>query len=190
MSATDQPAMIENRTFDEIAIGDRAEVVRTLRREDIELFATVSGDLNPAHVDEDYANTDRFHRVIAHGMWSGAVISSLLGTRLPGPGTLYLGQSLKFLRPIGLGDTIRFSVTVATKEPEHRRVTLDCRAENQAGEVVVSGEALVIAPDVKVVRPLPHLPEVILHRDGEHRLMAGGAPDAQAFETYRITPAV
>ena len=179
---------IENRTFEEIAVGDRAEVARVLRREDIELFATVSGDLNPAHLDEDYANASRFHRVIAHGMWSGAVISSLLGTRLPGPGTLYLGQSLQFLYPVSIGDTIRFSVTVRTKA-EKRHVTLDCKAENQDGQAVVAGEALVIAPAEKVRRPLPNLPEVILHHDGDQKTVAGGLLDPQHFETFQIARA-
>ena len=79
--------MIENRTFDEIAVGDGASLVRTLSREDIELFAIMSGDVNPAHVDAEYAKTDIFHKVIAQGMWGGALISAVLGTELPGPGT-------------------------------------------------------------------------------------------------------
>ncbi len=94
---------IENKTFDEIKVGDSAELTRTLGRQDIELFAVMSGDVNPAHVDEEYAKSDIFHEVIAHGMWGGALISAVLGTELPGPGTIYLNQSLSFRRPVGLG---------------------------------------------------------------------------------------
>ena len=108
--------MIENRTFDEIAVGDTASVMRTLGEADIQLFALVSGDVNPAHLDAEYAANDSFRRVIAHGMWGGGLISAVLGTELPGPGTIYLGQSLRFRRPVGLGDTITTSVTVKEKQ--------------------------------------------------------------------------
>ena len=109
---------IENRTFDELAVGDHAELTRTLRKEDIELFAVMSGDVNPAHMDEEFAKSDQFHKVIAHGMWGGALISAVLGTELPGPGTIYLNQSLSFRRPVGLGDTVTVRVTVREKVPE------------------------------------------------------------------------
>jgi phosphate acetyltransferase len=80
---------IENRTFDEIQVGESAELTRRLTMEDIRLFAAMSGDLNPTHLDQDFAKSSSFHAVIAHGMWGGALISALLGTRLPGPGSLY-----------------------------------------------------------------------------------------------------
>ena len=107
--------LIENRTFDEIAVGDTASLTRTLTADDIQLFAAVSGDVNPAHLDPVYAETDMFHRVIAHGMWGAGLISAILGTELPGPGAIYLGQSLRFTRPVGVGDTITACVTVAQK---------------------------------------------------------------------------
>ncbi|HCF78866.1 MAG TPA: enoyl-CoA hydratase, partial [Glaciecola sp.] len=97
---------IENKTFAEIAVGDSAELVRVLQPKDIELFAVMSGDINPAHVDLEYAQSDIFHKVIAHGMWGGALISAVLGTQLPGPGTIYLHQSLDFIRPVGIGDKV------------------------------------------------------------------------------------
>ena len=87
---------IENKTFDEIAIGDSASLVRTLSKDDIALFAVMSGDVNPAHLDKQYAEASMFHRIIGHGMWGGALVSAVLGTRLPGPGTIYLGQDLRF----------------------------------------------------------------------------------------------
>ena len=98
---TDGCNFIENRTFDEIEVGDHASLVRTLSQRDIELFAAMSGDVNPAHMDPAYASTDMFHRVIAHGMWGGALVSTVLGTELPGPGTIYLSQDLHFHAPIG-----------------------------------------------------------------------------------------
>ena len=91
---------IENRTFDEIRVGDTASLVRTLSYHDIELFAIMSGDVNPMHVDAAFAKSDHFHHVVAHGMWGGTLISTLLGTQLPGPGTVYLDQSLRFVRPV------------------------------------------------------------------------------------------
>ena len=144
---------IENKTFDEIQVGDLAELVRTVRREDIEAFAVLSGDVNPAHVDDDYAATSLFHKVIAHGMFGGALISAVLGTKLPGPGTIYLGQTFKFMKPVFLDDTITARVTVKEKIPEKKQVILECVCLNQAGATVIQGEAKVIAPDVKVKRP-------------------------------------
>jgi phosphate acetyltransferase/phosphate butyryltransferase len=158
--------VIENRTFDEIAVGDTASLTRTLSRQDIALFAVMSGDVNPAHVDEEYAKSDMFHTIIAHGMWGGALISTLLGTVLPGPGTIYLGQTLRFRRPVRVGDTVTVSVTVAATDPDKGRVTLECACVNQVGETVISGTADVVAPTDKVKRPRVVLPTVRLHDRG------------------------
>ncbi len=157
---------IENRTFDEIKVGDTAELTRTLKHDDIELFAVMSGDVNPAHVDADYASSDLFHKIIAHGMWGGALISAVLGTELPGPGTIYLNQNLSFRHAVGLGDTVTIRVTVVDKSEKHHHVTLDCLCTNQRGETVIEGQALVIAPTEKVRRPRVNLPEVHLHERG------------------------
>lgn len=157
---------IENKTFDEISVGDSASLVRTLRQQDIELFAVMSGDVNPAHVDVEYAKADIFHEVIAHGMWGGALISAVLGTELPGPGTIYLNQSLSFRRPVGLGDTVTVTVTAKEKQDEKKRVIFTCECLNGDGEKVIVGEAEVIAPTVKVRRPRVTLPEVHLHERG------------------------
>ncbi len=157
---------IENKTFDEINIGDTAEITRQLKSEDIELFAVMSGDVNPAHVDEEYAKSDMFHEVIAHGMWGGALISAVLGTELPGPGTIYLNQTLSFRRPVGLGDTVTVRVTVKEKIAENKRLKIDCECFNQDGKTVIKGEADVIAPTEKVRRPRVVLPEVHLHERG------------------------
>src|SRR5262249_36612627 len=149
-----------------IRVGDSASLTRTLAREDIDLFAVMSGDVNPAHVDEEYARSDQFHKIIAHGMWGGALVSTLLGTKLPGPGPIYLGPPLKLTRPVPLGDTVPVSVTATAKDPERHRITFDCRCTNQRGEVVISGSAQVIAPAEKVKRPRAVLPEVHLHEHG------------------------
>ena len=156
---------IENRTYDEIKVGDSAELTRTLKKEDIELFAVLSGDVNPAHIDQDFAKSDAFHKVIAHGMWGGALISAVLGTELPGPGTIYLDQTLHFHKPVGLGDSVTVRVTVREKHADNK-VTLDCVCLNQAGEVVLEGEARVLAPTAKVKRPRALLAEVHVHERG------------------------
>src|ERR1022692_1136123 len=143
---------IENKTFVEIKLGDTASLVRTLTHQDIELFAVMSGDVNPTHLDEAFAKSDMFHKVVAHGMWSGALISTLLGTQLPGPGTVYVDQSLHFKGAIGLGDTITVTVKVRNKVEQTHQVIFDCLAVNQNGEEVVTGTADVIAPTEKISR--------------------------------------
>lgn len=154
---------IENRTFDEISIGDSSTLTRSLTEQDIMLFAVMSGDINPAHVDPDYAKNSQFREVIGHGMWSGALISTVLGTQFPGPGTIYLGQDLRFRHPVAVGDTVTVTVTATARDVEKGRVTLDTECVNQDGKVVVSGTAHVIAPKEKVRRPKIDLPDVRLN---------------------------
>ena len=180
---------IENKTFDELEVGQSAELVRTLKHQDIELFAVMSGDVNPAHVDAEFARSDLFHKVIAHGMWGGALISAVLGTELPGPGTIYLNQSLSFRRPVGLGDTVTVRVTVREKKPEKKRVILDCECLNQDGETVIKGDAEVIAPTEKVRRPRVTLPEVHLHEHGaRYRDLIGATHDLPPIRTAVVHP--
>ncbi|MGR0184207.1 bifunctional enoyl-CoA hydratase/phosphate acetyltransferase [Azospirillum aestuarii] len=165
-------AMIENVTFEEIQIGQQASLSRRLTMSDIELFATVSGDINPAHLDEEYAADSQFHKVIGHGMWSGSLISAVLGTLLPGPGTIYMGQDLRFKRPVGLGDVITVTVTAKEKHGEKNIVVFDCIARNQDGKEVVSGLAEVIAPTRKVRRAAHELPQVqVIRHDGHDELL-------------------
>lgn len=160
---------LKNRTFDEIEIGESASLVRIVGRDDIDLFATVSGDENPAHLDAAFAATDMFGHIVAHGMWTGALVSAVLGTKLPGPGTIYLGQDLRFRKPVMPGDTITVTVTVQEKRPEKRHVLLDTRATNQSGEEVLTGTATVIAPQRQIVWPRAKLPEVALRRDDRYQ---------------------
>jgi len=182
---TTDDGFIENRTFDEIAVGETASTQHTLTRDDIELFAVVSGDVNPAHLDPAYAETDLFHRIIAHGMWGGALISAVLGTRLPGPGTIYLSQDLHFRAPVGIGDTITTTVTAREKEPAKHRIIFDCASTNQDGRVVISGVAEVQAPTEKIRRPRMALPGVQMQRHERFTALI-----AEAKTLPRLTVAV
>lgn len=155
---------LENRTFDEIEVGDSASITRTLTEKDIQVFAIMSGDINPAHVDEEYAQSEMFHKIIGHGMWSGALISTVLGTQLPGPGTIYVNQSLRFKKPVAIGDTLTVKVTVIEKKPEKNRVIFACSCINQKDEMVMEGQAEVIAPTKKIRRPKTVLPHISLRR--------------------------
>ena len=161
---------IENRTFDELKPGDSASIARTLSYQDVQLFADMSGEINPVRFDRQLANNDSFRKVVAHGMWGGALISTVLGTELPGPGTVFLSQTLRFLKPIGLGDTVTVTVKVQQKNGADHRVTFDCAASNQRGELVIDGVAEVIAPTEKISRERASGPEVELVEKGRHHL--------------------
>src|SRR5690606_19142053 len=137
---------------------------RTLTSEDIQLYAVLSGDdsvQNVGAVDERAADVEGCG-VIAHGMWAGALIAALIGTRLPGPGARYLGQSLKFQAPVRVGDTLTIDVTVAARDTESHRLRLACKGTNQRGETVISGEAEVVAPTSRIEYRRATLPEVRL----------------------------
>ena len=165
--------LLLNRTFDELNVGDSASLTRVVRNEDIELFAAVSGDVNPAHLDKAYAATDIFGHVVIHGMWTGGLISTLLGTELPGPGTIYLSQDLHFRKPVAPGDTVTATVTVKSKEGPKRAIVLDTVCSNQRGETVLSGVATVLAPGRRVTWPRLRLPEVTLkHSDRYDSIVA------------------
>lgn len=159
---------IENHVFDEIQVGDSATLTRILSKEDIELFAQMSGDVNPAHVDEDYANSEVFHKIITHGMWAGALISIVLGTELPGPGTTYLEQNLKFENPVAIGDALTVKLTVINKKPEKHIVELDCKCLNQKEQCVVSGLISVVAPTDKVKRKRSQPPQGEVTKEKDH----------------------
>ena len=159
---------IENKIFSEIKIGDVAELRHSLLQKDIELFAIMSGDVNPAHVDAEFAKDDLFHKIIAHGMWGASLISTVLGTILPGPGTIYLDQSLKFSHPIALGDTVTVRLTVTHKHDDKSIIDLDCQCITQDGKVAISGTATVIAPTQKIKRKRIVMPSVVLQRIDSH----------------------
>ncbi len=152
--------LLHNRTFDELAIGESASLVRTAGQDDIQLFAAMSGDVNPAHLDAAFAVNDMFGHVIVQGMWTAGLISALLGTRLPGPGTIYLDQDLQFRHPVVPGDVVTATVTVKEKRADKRIVLLDTRCTNQRGDVVLTGMATVIAPAESIVWPRIARPDV------------------------------
>ena len=134
------------KTFDQLHTGDKDQFSKTVTDADITLFAGVTGDLNPAHIDETYARGTFFKKRIAHGMLAAGFVSAVIGTRLPGPGTVYMHQSLDFLAPVYVGDTVTAVVEVIEKVDEKKRVRLKTTCFNQDGTVVLAGEALVSPP--------------------------------------------
>lgn len=165
--------LMENITFGELEIGQSAELTRPLTEKDIALFAAVSGDINPAHMNEDYAQSSPFHGIIGHGMWSAGLISTVLGTMLPGPGTIYLGQDLRFEKPVRPGDKITVRLTVKQKRADKPIVTLDCLCLNEKGEEVVKGTATVLAPVKKIRIERASVPSVfVLPKDHYEEAMA------------------
>lgn len=159
--------ILENITFDELRTGQSAELKRVLTEKDIVLFAAVSGDVNPAHMNPEYAEQSPLQGVIGHGMWSGGLISTVLGTMLPGPGTIYLEQDMRFEKPARIGDEITVRLTVKTKRQGDKPiVTLDCICLNEHGETLVAGTATVLAPTQKIRLENPDIPSAfILPRD-------------------------
>ena len=131
-------------SYSNIKIGQKAELKRTVTEEDIEKFADVSGDRNPIHLDEEFAKKTIFQGRIAHGMLSAAFISTVLASKLPEPGSIYLKQELIFKKPIRIGDTIIITVEVIDKDDEKERITLKTTCINQHNEMVVDGKALVM----------------------------------------------
>jgi 3-hydroxybutyryl-CoA dehydratase len=127
--------------------GDTAEITKTIEQSDIDSFANVTGDHNPVHVDEEFSKTTRFGRRIAHGMLTASLISAVLANKLPGEGSVYLGQTLQFVAPVFPGDEITARVTVREVREDKPIVKLETICLNQRGEVVVRGEATVLAAD-------------------------------------------
>lgn len=131
--------------IDELSVGQQAELLKVITQQDIQIFADVSGDHNPVHFDVSYAEKTPFKGVIAHGMLSATFISAIVGTIMPGKGTIYLGQNLKFLAPVRIGDQVRTVVTVKELIKEKRRVI--CETSCYVGETkVIDGEATLLVP--------------------------------------------
>ena len=133
-------------TIGEMKIGDSASFTKTISETDVYLYAGISGDFNPAHVNQTEAEKGMFGKRIAHGMLSAGLISAVLGTLLPGPGTIYMGQALRFTKPVAIGDSITATATVAELIPEKNRAILDTVCTNQNGDVVIKGKATVMPP--------------------------------------------
>jgi 3-hydroxybutyryl-CoA dehydratase len=138
--------VITGKSIDELKVGDVAEFAKTVTETDIYLYAGITGDFNPAHVNEAYAKTTFFKTRIAHGMLTAGFISAIIANQLPGPGTIYLKQDLSFLAPVHMGDTITGRVEVIELNVEKNRVRLKTTCSNQDGVMVISGEGLVSPP--------------------------------------------
>jgi 3-hydroxybutyryl-CoA dehydratase len=138
--------MITGKSIDQIKVGDTAEFAKTVTETDIYLYAGITGDFNPAHVNEVYAKNTFFKTRIAHGMLTAGFISAIIANQLPGPGTIYLKQDLSFLAPVHIGDTITGRVEIVELIPEKNRVRIKTTCSNQDGVIVISGEGLVSPP--------------------------------------------
>ncbi len=134
------------KTIEELKVGDFEEFSKTVSEYDIYSFAGITGDFNPAHIDEDYSKKSVFKERIAHGMLSAGFISAILGTKLPGPGTIYLQQELNFTAPVKIGDTITARVEIIELITEKNKVISKTICKNQKGEEVLDGRAVVLAP--------------------------------------------
>ncbi len=132
-------------TYDELSVGMRETLLRTVMASTVNQFAEVSGDVNPIHLSDDFASRTRFGQRIAHGMFTASLISAVIGTRMPGPGAVYLSQTLKFLAPVKIGDVVAAVVEVAEMVEKGRRVRLDCHCLVD-GKPVLEGEAWVMVP--------------------------------------------
>ncbi|WP_264600010.1 bifunctional enoyl-CoA hydratase/phosphate acetyltransferase [Rhodobium gokarnense] len=153
--------MLTSLTFDELEVGQTASIERELTPTDINLFAAMSGNVDPLHFSGGAAS--RFRQPVGHGMWTSSLFSGLLGTRLPGPGTIYLSQTLTFVAPLHVGDTVTATIRVAEKRRNgkgHERVTFDCSCDNQKGDPVVTGTAVVIPPSEHVAQAGVELPDL------------------------------
>jgi 3-hydroxybutyryl-CoA dehydratase len=138
--------MQQGKSIHQLTIGQSAEFSKMFTSVEVESFAQVSGDHNPVHLNEEYAASTRFKQRICHGHLVASLFSAILGTNLPGEGSIYLGQSIKYLKPVYLNDTITAKVTVIEKDEEKNRVKLETSAVNQNGDLVITGIAEIMPP--------------------------------------------
>ncbi|TBU97891.1 MaoC family dehydratase [Stutzerimonas kirkiae] len=150
---------LSNTPYASLEVGQTATFDKTVEERDIQLFAAMSGDRNPVHLDADYAAGTRFKERIAHGMFSGALISAAVACTIPGPGTIYLGQSIRFVRPVKIGDTLSVHLEILEKLPKNK-VRIATNVFNQDGQQVVEGEAEVLAPRKAETVELKNLPPI------------------------------
>lgn len=154
--------LLENYPINELVVGQTATYSKTLTERDVILFAACSGDVNPVHLDKEYAATTPFGEPIGHGMWTGALVSAAIATRLPGPGSVYRSQSLSFKHPVKIGDAVTVTLTVSEIKERVKLVTLECEAHNQDGKLIAKGIAEVIAPADKQLVAEGVLPTIII----------------------------
>lgn len=140
---------MSGKTIDKLKVGDSDEFTKTVSESDIYLFAGITGDLNPAHINEIYAKNTVFKGRIAHGILIGGFISTVIGTKLPGPGSIYREQQLRFLAPVRIGDTITARVEISNIDSEKNKITLNTSCFNQDETMVVDGKAIIHPPRAK-----------------------------------------
>lgn len=176
-----------NHLYDEIALGQEASVNRVLTTNDLIVFAHASGNLNPIHLPELDGDGDGKPEAVAPSMWVGSLFSAVLGNILPGIGTLYQGQTLRFYGRVQVGDAIKATVRVREKRPE-RVVVFDCRCELEDGTLIADGEAQVIAPERKVVLPDHHLPELMIERHQHFDRLLAACENVEPLPTAVVVP--
>jgi len=178
---------LENRVYDEIQLGQTAELQRTLTHDDIALFSKIFGDLNPIHLDEEYAIRSGAKGIVGHSLWATGLISSLLANVLPGPGTVYRGQDVRFHGPVHLGDTLTARIKVEEKR-DGAVVVLDCEVVNQDHEPVMNGVAEVVAPRSRIRIQRTELPEVSVRHHDSFRVLLASAEALEPIPTAIVQP--
>ena len=138
--------MLKGKSINEMEIGEKATFTKTVTEADVVNYAGITGDFNPAHINEEYAKDTMFEGRIAHGMLGAGLISTVLGTKLPGPGAIYVKQELEFTLPVQINDTITAEVEVIEKNEEKNRVTMQTTCTNQKDKVVINGKAVLMPP--------------------------------------------
>lgn len=151
---------IENTPISELNVGQTATYEKTVTEEDILMFAKLSGDVNPVHLDEEFAAGTQFGGRIAHGMYTAAIISAAMALKLPGPGSIYMGQTMKFRAPVYIGDTLTVNIEVTSIMEKRNMATLSTDVVNQDGKTVVKGEATALVPTEKLIVDAPELPPI------------------------------
>lgn len=181
-------ATAENRTFDEIRTGDHASLSKTITKEDIELYGAVTGDANPTHYDNAAARAARFDAIVGHSMMAAGLISNVLGNQLPGAGTVYRSQNLRFLRPVYAGDTVTATVTALNKDADKKAILFGCRCVNQRGEEILTGEAEVIAATERLHVSAKAGPQLRLQRHEKYERLIARAKELPAKATIVAHP--
>ena len=151
---------LKPQTYQDLEVGTEGRFSKQLTERDIVLFGETSGDINPVHFDSEYAATTFFKTRIAHGMWSAGLISTVIGTVMPGPGSIYISQDLQFIRPVRIGDTLTAVLTVKEKIDKRQYVVLGCKVINQNEKVVTRGNATIMPPKSSDELDSPEIPQV------------------------------
>jgi phosphate acetyltransferase len=180
---------IENHPFAELKVGDSASVTKTVTIDDLRLFAAATGDANPTMLDPEFADSSIYREVVAHGMWSGAMLVNLLGSHLPGLGTILVDQNLRYLRPVTVGDTVTFKISVERKYERTQHVLFDAEVILESGLRAVTGTLEVLAPTEKIVRQQLCVPHATLStRDERFQNFIALADGMDAVATAVVHP--